>query len=85
MIHWCKCAEAFYRDNYDGTRDFTIKGESRCPMCHGSGYVAQCVDCDGAGVVRNAKCAACGGCGLRSKPAPAKLTNLRTRAASPPA
>ena len=70
LIRWCKCAEMYYRNNHDGTRDYTIKGVSSCPMCHGSGYVAQCVDCSGAGVVRNARCAACGGCGVRSKEAP---------------
>ena len=66
----CGCAETYYRNNHDGTRDYTIKGRSRCPKCHGSGYVAKCDDCDGSGIVGNARCADCGGCGLRSKPAP---------------
>lgn len=70
MIQKCSCAHDWYRNNTDGTRDFIVKGNSRCPKCHGSGYVSICEDCSGAGVVNSAKCAACGGCGFRSKPAP---------------
>ncbi len=69
-VHECSCAQTYYRNNHDGTQDFIKKGQSRCLKCHGSGYVSMCVECGGAGVAKNARCAACGGCGFRSQPAP---------------
>jgi DnaJ-class molecular chaperone len=63
----CVCSQLHYRNNHDGSRDYKLKGKSRCRFCHGSGYVAVCEECDGAGVVNNAKCYPCNGSGKRSR------------------
>lgn len=59
----CKCARVVYRNNLDGSRDYMIQGEARCPICYGSGFCGECSVCAGAGIFNSLACIGCRGFG----------------------
>ncbi len=68
----CKCAGIAYRNNNDGSRDYKVKGDPKCGICHGSGYFDTCNECDGAGIFNSKLCYRCGGKGKVRVEAPAQ-------------
>lgn len=59
----CSCAQQWFRNNSDGSRDFEMKGRPRCPKCQGRGVIRRCTKCEGAGIVNSQRCGKCGGNG----------------------
>lgn len=62
--HVCDCADVVYRNNYDGSRDYKLKGNPNCPKCRGVGAHQKCSSCQGCGMMPGSRiCSACHGSG----------------------